>query len=443
MPWSSTTGFDSILPGEAFSLRNLRAPACVAGDAGLPAAGDGLVAADLVVARGKIDWIGAPGSRAELPPGPELGQALAWPCPVDCHTHLDKGQAWARSPNTDGSFGSALVEARGDAANHHDREDVRRRADFQLRAACAHGTQAIRTHVDGGQEAFDARFEALSALGDEWRDRLALQLCPFTGPDEPRDWIAQLAERAAAQRPGILSAFLYSTPGLDAFLDEIVALGERHGLALDFHADENLDPDSHCLRAVAEAVLRHRFEGPVLVGHCCALSVQPSKVMDATLDRVAEAGIGVVSLPLCNAYLMDRRNGETPRYRGHAPVHEMRRRGIPVAIASDNVRDAFHAYGDLDVPELFRDALRMMQLDHPTGDWAAAVTTTAALLMGLPERCRIEAGAPADLILFRARNWSEFAARPLSERIVLRAGRPIDTTPPDFRELDDMKGTQA
>lgn len=71
-----------------------------------------------------------------------------------------------------------------------------------------------------------------------------------------------------------------------------------------------------------------------------------------------------------------------------------------------------------------------------------AVTTTAADLMGLPARGRLEPGAPADLILFTARNWGEFISRPLSDRIVLRDGYPIDATPQDYRHLDDMEGAR-
>jgi len=48
----------------------------------------------------------------------------------------------------------------------------------------------------------------------------------------------------------------------------------------------------------------------------------------------------------------------------------------------------------------------------------------------------IRENGPADLVIFESRNWSEFVARPQSNRTVLRAGRPVDTTPPDFSELD-------
>ena len=35
-------------------------------------------------------------------------------------------------------------------------------------------------------------------------------------------------------------------------------------------------------------------------------------------------------------------------------------------------------------------------------------------------------------------SWTELFARPQSDRIVLRAGRPIDRRLPDYAELDDL-----
>ena len=64
--------------------------------------------------------------------------------------------------------------------------------------------------------------------------------------------------------------------------------------------------------------------------------------------------------------------------------------------------------------------------------------------MGLGSGGRLETGAPADLVLFNARGYSELLSRPQSDRIVLRAGKAIDTTLPDYRELDPlMAGAQA
>ncbi len=141
---------------------------------------------------------------------------------------------------------------------------------------------------------------------------------------------------------------------------------------------------------------------------------------------------------MCNLYLQDRVPGRTPRWRGVTLLHELAGNGTPLALASDNCRDPFYAYGDHDLLEVFREAVRIGQLDRPLGAWPKAVTATPADIMGLNKAGRIEPGVPADLILFNARNPSELLSRPQTDRIVLRGGIPIDRTLPDYRELDDL-----
>ncbi|MFN7053768.1 MAG: cytosine deaminase, partial [Gemmobacter sp.] len=47
-------------------------------------------------------------------------------------------------------------------------------------------------------------------------------------------------------------------------------------------------------------------------------------------------------------------------------------------------------------------------------------------------------GQPADLVICKARSWTELFSRPQSDRIVIRNGRAIDRTLPDYAELDDL-----
>ena len=112
-------------------------------------------------------------------------------------------------------------------------------------------------------------------------------------------------------------------------------------------------------------------------------------------------------------------------------------RGIPVAFASDNTRDPFYAYGDLDMVEVMREATRIAHLDHSRDDWSRAFTTTPSQICGFDPRT-FEPGAPADLVITKARSWTEFFARPQTDRIVLRDGRAIDRTLPDYAELDHL-----
>jgi cytosine deaminase len=87
---------------------------------------------------------------------------------------------------------------------------------------------------------------------------------------------------------------------------------------------------------------------------------------------------------------------------------------------------------------VFTQAVRIAHLDRPYADWPRVVTTAPAAVMGLPGRTGLRPGAPADLVLFRARTMSELLSRRQADRVVLRNGRAIDTTLPDYRELDDL-----
>lgn len=419
-------------------LRNLRAPSAVLPEDLRRSDADGLCDVDIILAKSRIASIEPAAEIAQT--GIDMAKRIVWPSTVDCHTHIDKGHVWARSPNPDGTFAGAIRTSGADLERYQTPGDVAARAEFALRCAYAHGTGLLRSHVDSNPDTFDARFDLLSGIAQDWSGRIDVQLCPFTGRLDDLDWVQRLFEATRSKPIAALSFFIEAGPDLGTTLDRVFRAAIKYDVALDFHADETVDAGSHCLEAIARAALRHRYDRPIVVGHCCALSVQSAARITRTLDLVARTRIGIVALPLCNLYLQDRQASRSPRQRGIAPLKEIRARGIPVAIASDNTRDAFYAYGDLDVPDLFRDAMRVMQLDHPVGDWSATVTSTAAALLGRPDMAGLRVGGAADLILFSARNWSEFAARHSGDRIVIRGGRPIDAAPPDFEELDILQG---
>lgn len=429
-----------MIPQDAtYRLTNARLHHALApGVAGLPD-GDGFVLADLSISNGVIADMRPAGVSAQQA-ATDLAGRIVLPCFVDCHTHIDKGHIWPRQPNPDGTFMGALDAVGADRRAHWSARDVHRRADFALRSAYAHGTKALRTHLDSIPPQDAISWPVFEQLRDEWQGRIALQAACLVGIEETRNtrWFEVLANRVA-RAGGVLGAVTYMVPDLEPLLDRIFALAIERGLDLDFHADETDELDAVSLRKIAEAAVRHRFTGKILVGHCCALARQPDADVLDTLDLVARAGLAVVSLPMCNLYLQDRRsNGTTPRWRGVTLLHEMKARGIPVAVASDNTRDPFYAYGDLDMLEVYRMATRILHFDHPVADWPQTVTSAPAAIMRLEGVGTLAVGGSADFVIFRGRSWTELLSRPESDRIVVRNGAAITASLPDYAELDDL-----
>src|ERR1700733_3308972 len=126
-------------------LRNARVPAAVLDGPAAPADGEGLIRLDLRLTDGRIAAIAPAGTAPE---GIDLEQGQVWPCFVDGHVHLDKTQTWPRQPNPDGTHAGAKAAVIADRTGHYSEADIEPRFEFGLGSAYAHGTAAIRTHLD-------------------------------------------------------------------------------------------------------------------------------------------------------------------------------------------------------------------------------------------------------------------------------------------------------
>jgi cytosine/creatinine deaminase len=424
---------------DRYWLKNARIPVCLCENVSfLPQTREGLCLVDLEIVNRTIAQILPASDNTPETAFVDLGKKIVFPGFVDMHAHLDKGHIWERSPNIEGTFANALKTAIADSQKYWQAEDVYRRMEFGIKCSYAHGTTAIRTHIDSFGEQANISLEVFKTLQKEWAERVILQAVSLVSLDYylTPEGVA-LADRVA-EVGGILGGVAYTNPDLDKQIDRVFSLAKERGLNLDFHADENNEIDSICLQKIAQAALQHQFSGQIICGHCCSLAVQPLEVVESAIALVKQAKIGIVSLPMCNLYLQDRTKNQTPHWRGVTRVHELKQKGISVAFASDNCRDPFYGFGDHDGLEVFRQAVRIAHLDTPYDDWCSSVTKTPADLMGLPKLGRIQVGSSADLVIFKARYFSELLSRPQSDRIVIRGGKPIDTTLPDYAELDDL-----
>lgn len=420
--------------------RHAQVPRCLTD---LP--GDGLLVSCLLeVAAKKIVRVEAETDDPVAPGEVDLEWSVVLPGLLDAHVHLDKAFTWSRAPNPRGQFWDAIEVLTKDKANWTE-DDLHARANFGLRCAEAHGTVAMRTHLDGGLDWGGASADVFTQLHRDWAGRVDLQYVLLCGIEQYGTAGGREMATRFLQLPGsLLGGMPQMGPDLDAELDSFFALAQELEAGADFHVDENGEAGAECLRRVAEAVLRNEFPHPVTCGHCCSLAVQdPARALE-TIELVRQAGIQVISLPMCNLYLQDRPGPEnaprTPRWRGVTLLHELAEAGVTVAAASDNVRDAFFAWGDFDLFEVLIQSIRIAHLDTSADFGFPLVTTGAATIMGMETFGSIQPGADSRLLAFPARTVNELIARPSQLRRLL--GFHPDASLPSYEELGELSTDQ-
>ena len=427
---------------------------------------EGFVLCDVTLEKGIITKVTASKSHGLL----DCRKAVLFPCFADAHTHAIKANAVPRTRNPTGSMTGALLAESDDIATWWSTEgDVKRRMRFALECAYHHGTKYVRTHLDGSVSALpEVRanvWKSFDELRSEFEKKgLVLQgvanlFLTLWGDEERAE---EHADEAKKHQGTVLGSYCgnVSQQPLEvtiSCMDGLFAQAIRTSMDVDLHIDETNDPKANGLWALISSLKKAKingFKGKVLLGHCTALSLRDDA--QDIITSLAEFGdsVFVVANPFSNLRLQDRRGSappfsiaippelpRTPQWRGLTLVQELRAQNVPVACASDNVRDFWRPYGDYDLLAAFAEAIAIGHLDTaPTeGSWVDMVTCLPTKIFEQHQKGFIAKGQPADLIIFpRARRASELFSRPHNDRIVIRHGRPQFSALPDFIVLDDL-----
>ncbi|NND74466.1 MAG: amidohydrolase family protein [Ilumatobacter sp.] len=364
-----------------------------------------------------------------LPPGDnddvtDLDGYLLLPAAVEPHAHLDKAFLAERIENPTGDLMGAILAMREHRHLLTVAETVER-AERAARLMAANGYRAVRTHADTTIEHGLHSIEALAEVKRRVADVIDVEivaLCgwPVLGPDNApqRQLLVDALHSGADLVGGCPHLEDGDSRGATEFL---LQTATDHGVGVDLHTDETLDPGACGLAELAELVAAG-FEHSVTASHCVSLGMQPESVQRVTAEAVAAAGIGVVALPHTNLFLQGR--GHLPMPRGLTAVDALRAAGVRVAAGADNLQDPFNPVGRA-CP--FETAGLMILAAHllPADAWQS-VSAVAADVTGAPP-AGIAAGSRADLVAVRATTLREAIAFGPVDRIVWRHGRRLAT----------------
>ncbi|HMO59278.1 MAG TPA: amidohydrolase family protein [Roseiflexaceae bacterium] len=406
-------------------LRNVRVPRTLLAEPafdGITPTSDCLIG-DLRFVAGRAVGFFAPGMAPASAAEYDLAQRLVLPRLVEAHCHLDKCHTVTRLAAVGGDLHAAIDAQRRDKA-HWSADDIRRRAGRGLDELAHAGCGVVRTHIDWEIEQITAgqlptAWPVLGELAAEQAGRLVLQRSALMPVELFADRAgAERAVRQIADQPGaVLGVFVFNQPQKHSWLHLAFELAAAYGLPLDFHVDEGLSAGLDGLQTIAELAIQTRFTLPVLCGHACSLANLSGEPLQSTLEQVAAAGLGIVSLPTTNLYLQDRQAG-TPQRRGITRLRELAAAGIPILIGSDNVADAFCPLGVHDPLASLATAALTAHLDPPYGRWLPAITSVARQMLGLPP-IFVDQASIEDLLVADAGSTAELVAgaprRPITE----------------------------
>lgn len=362
----------------------------------------------------------------------DAGGRLCVPGFVEPHIHLDKVYLADSIPvNVSGSLDEA-IDILGARKQSYSTEDIVERAGRMIRTSVANGVTRMRTHVDIDTGCGLTAFDAMLAVREQFADLLELQIVAFpqkgiVGDPGTEALLREAMERGADQIGGMP----FNEPGpaeSRAHIETAFDIAGEHDCDVDMHIDETDDPDARTLEMLAEVTLERGWQGRVIAGHTCALAAYPDDYADGVMDKVAEAGIQMITNPATNLMLQGREDSH-PKRRGITRVKELLDRGVNVAFGQDNLQDMFYPFGRDDPLELcflLAHAAHMSQPDEIEAVFAMP-TVNAGQVMGLKDY-GTEPGCVGDLVVLDAATPLEAIANKPDRRFVIRRGRVVAET---------------
>ena len=324
-----------------------------------------------------------PGLRCEAVEDFDGDGAFAFGGFVDSHIHLDKACILDRCTVCAGTLIEAVQETARAKAGFAE-EDVYARAARVVEKAISHGTVRMRSFVEIDPRAGFRSFEAIKRIKADYAFAIDIEICAFVQDgltNEPET--GAMLEAALADGADLVGGCPYMDPDPTGHVEAIFEIAVRHGVAIDFHLDFDLDPGHTSLPAVVEATLRHGWQGRVAIGHVTNLSAMAEPEVLAIADRLAHAGIALSVLPATDLFLTGRGHDRlVPR--GVAPAHLLAGRGVVTSIASNNILNPFTPYGDASLIRMANLYANVTQLsrDADISGVFDMVSTSAARQLG-------------------------------------------------------------
>lgn len=330
---------------------------------------------------------------------------------VDAHMHLDKAYSLSYVRNRSGTLLEAIENYRSKAPSFS-KEVIRERIVKAALRAASFGSLTLRSHLDVpvhlGREIALRTVEAALEAREIVKDYVDIQYFPMFFYDPAGEQqLTEFAEETLRMGIDGVGGAPHLTSDPEAGIRWAFQLATAFDLPIDLHSDESDDPEVKTIDFYCDQVRIHGYAGRATAGHLCSLSAMAGQEANRLIAKMAEAGIGAVTLPAVNLYLQGRGDEGNVR-RGVTRVKELMKAGVPVAAASDNIQDPFHPFGRGDMLQigLMTAYATHLAREEDVATVLRMLTYVPSAITGVPEY-GVAAGNPAGFVVLDAESGEE------------------------------------
>jgi len=334
---------------------------------------------------------------------------------VDCHTHLDKCLLNEQQPYQEGT-GPQKGALTYEMKKNFTVEDITVRAEKMINRAIKAGTLHWRTNVDVDGSVGLKGIEALLKLKKKYERLIHIQVAAFA--QEGVFWDGQtedLLEQALKMGADLVGGHTIAKGEGEKHIDFILDLAKKYGVKADFHLDESGNREHYLLPYLSKKIVEKNLQGQVNGIHLCTLSALNPEELEDAMKYIQEAQLSVTVAPTAIST------------RNIAPVKRVLKTGVPVGLASDNMRDFFNPLGSGDVKQvaLLLSYLQRFFLQEEVEQVFRMITDGGAQVLSVKDY-GIKIGSAADITVLDALSVNEVIAYQSQPVLSVRAGTVVE-----------------
>jgi len=341
---------------------------------------------------------------------------------VDPHLHLDKVMTGSLAEESvlseyhEGSGSMTAIETASKVKAHYQESEIITRVRRLLVEAEDYGVSHIRAFADVDSKAKLIGINALLKIKQEFKDRIGIQIVAFPQDgilrEQGTEELLYKSMELGADLVGGIPWIEYTNEDAKRHVDIAFEIATKYDADISMLTDDAADPELRTTEYLATSTIKKGWIGRTAACHARATALYNEVYHRKFVALLKEAGMGVVTNPHTGPL--------------HVKVKELLNAGVPVALAQDDVNDAYYPYGRcnmLEVAFLASHLLWMMSRQDREIIYDM-ITSNAAKVLGIQDQS-IAVGGPANLLVLQATNLREAFAYHSEPAFIVRNGTVV------------------